>query len=151
MEKEQLSQIISESFPVLDIDSSKDTLRVKTDAANIHGLATFLRHDSRLQFDYLMNMYGIDFESRFAISYHLESTLLKHAIFVEISISDHDNPAADTVSDIWKTAQYQEREIYDLMGIKFNNHPDLRRLFLEDGWGFPLRKDYKDEINIIER
>jgi NADH:ubiquinone oxidoreductase subunit C len=72
-------------------------------------------------------------------------------VTVETDVTDHDNPVIDTVSDIWITAQFQEREIYDLMGVKFANHPDLRRLFLEDGWGFPLRKDYKDDINFIER
>jgi NADH:ubiquinone oxidoreductase subunit C len=55
----------------------------------------------------------------------------------------------DTLCDIWATADSQEREIFDLFGIKFRNHPDLRRLFLDEGWGFPLRKDYTDE-NIKE-
>jgi NADH:ubiquinone oxidoreductase subunit C len=62
------------------------------------------------------------------------------------------NPNFDTVCGLWRTAEWHEREIFDLLGIKFNNHPDLRRLFLDDEWvGYPLRKDYKDDINIIER
>jgi NADH:ubiquinone oxidoreductase subunit C len=55
------------------------------------------------------------------------------------------------VCDVWRTAELHEREVYDLLGVKFNNHPDLRRFFLEEGWvGHPLRKDYVDEINIVE-
>jgi NADH:ubiquinone oxidoreductase subunit C len=55
------------------------------------------------------------------------------------------------VCDIWKTAEYHEREIYDLFGIKFKGHPDLRRLFLGSSWGYPLRKDYVDDINIVTK
>ncbi|MEI6853121.1 MAG: NADH-quinone oxidoreductase subunit C, partial [Bacteroidota bacterium] len=75
-----------------------------------------------------------------------------HSLVLKVRTADRDNPTFDTVSDIWQTAEYHEREIFDLFGIKFNNHPDLRRIFLDEKWeGFPLRKDYKDEINIIER
>jgi NADH:ubiquinone oxidoreductase subunit C len=146
-----LGLILSELFPALEINTSGETLRVKADAGSIHTLAAFLRDDNRLLFDYLYNCYGIDREDRFSLIYGLESTVFKHIVVVETDLNDHDNPVIDTVSDLWKTAEFQEREIYDLMGVKFNNHPDLRRLFLEDGWGFPLRKDYKDEINLIER
>ena len=61
------------------------------------------------------------------------------------------HPHFDSVSDIWKTADFLEREVYDLLGIKFTNHPDLRRLFLDNSWGFPLRKDYVDDINIVTK
>jgi NADH-quinone oxidoreductase subunit C len=55
------------------------------------------------------------------------------------------------VSDLWKTADFHEREVYDMLGVKFNNHPDLRRLLLWEGWGYPLRKDYVDEVRIVDR
>ena len=64
--------------------------------------------------------------------------------------ADREDPNLDTVCDIWPTAEFHEREVYDLFGIRFNNHPDLRRLLLTDDWeGYPLRKDYVDEINIV--
>jgi len=151
MEKEQLGQALSELFPALEINASQDPVRVKADAGSIHSLAIVLRDDSRLQFDYLFNMYGIDREDRFSLVYYLESTILRHIVAIDIDLADHDNPEIGTISDLFKTAEFQEREIYDLMGVNFTNHPDLRRLFLEDGWGFPLRKDYKDDINFIER
>jgi NADH-quinone oxidoreductase subunit C len=151
MEKEKLGLILAELFPALEINTTGEDLRIKTDSAVIHALASALRNDQRLQFDYLFNLYGVDREDRFSIIYGLESTHFQHNIVVETDLTDHDNPLIDTVSDLWKTAEFQEREVYDLLGVKFTNHPDLRRLFLEDGWGFPLRKDYKDEINFIER
>jgi NADH-quinone oxidoreductase subunit C len=151
MEKEKIGLILAELFPSIEINTFGDDLRIKTESGTIHELAATLRNDKRLQFDYLFNLYGVDREDRFSIIYGLESTLFKHNIVVETDLSDHDNPLIDTVSDLWKTAEFQEREVYDLLGIKFTSHPDLRRLFLEDGWGFPLRKDYKDEINFIER
>jgi NADH-quinone oxidoreductase subunit C len=151
MEKEQLGQVLAELFPALEINSSSDPVRVKADPGSVHALASALRNDNRLQFDYLFNLHGIDREDRFSIVYHLESTSLKHIMVMETDLADHDHPAVDTVSDLWITAEFQEREVFDLMGVTFNNHPDPRRLFLEDGWGFPLRKDYRDDINFIER
>jgi len=151
MEKEQLAKVLSELFPSLEINSAPDTIRMKADAGSIHSLALTLRDNQQLRFDYLFNLYGIDREDRFSLVYFLESTSLGHIVEVETDISDHENPSIDTVSDLWKTAEFQEREIYDLMGVNFINHPDPRRLFLEDGWGFPLRKDFKDDINLIER
>jgi NADH:ubiquinone oxidoreductase subunit C len=151
MEKEQLGKVLRELFPSLEINTSGENVRFKAEATSIHEVAATLRNDNRLKFDYLLNLYGIDREDRFSILYYLESTYFGHLVIVETDLTDHDTPAIDTVSDLWKTAEFQEREVYDLMGVKFNNHPDPRRLFLEDGWGFPLRKDYKDEINFIER
>ncbi len=151
MEKEQLGIVLAEMFPALEINTSGENLRIKAEATAIHKIATTLRDDNRFQFDYLFNFYGIDREDRFSLIYGLESTQLGHFLVLETDLADHDNPVIDTVSDLWKTANFQEREVYDLMGVKFTNHPDLRRLFLEDGWGFPLRKDYKDDINFIER
>jgi NADH-quinone oxidoreductase subunit C len=83
--------------------------------------------------------------------YHLRSTKLEHCIVIKAKIADRGNPQIETVSQIWRTAELNEREAYDLFGIKFLNHPDLRRLLLTDDWeGWPLRKDYVDEVNIIK-
>lgn len=151
MDKAQLSEILAELYPALEISQSEEILRIKIDPESLHSVAGTLRNDPRLQFDYLFNLYGVDREDRFSIIYGMESTSFGHMVNLETDLADHDNPVVETVSDLWKTAEFQEREVYDLMGVKFTNHPDLRRLFLEDGWGFPLRKDYKDDINFIER
>ena len=85
------------------------------------------------------------------VVYHLESTKQGHTIVLKVKTEDRQNPVFDTVCDIWRTAEFHEREIFDLLGIRFNNHPDLRRLFLDENWvGYPLRKDYQDEVNIVE-
>ena len=72
------------------------------------------------------------------------------ACVLKVKTADRENPTLDTVCDIWKTAEFHEREVFDFFGIKFNNHPNLKRLFLTEDWdGFPLRKDYVDEINMV--
>jgi NADH-quinone oxidoreductase subunit C len=115
-----------------------------------HGLALKLRKDEKTQFDFLFNVTGIDWGSHFIVVYHLESTQLKHKLVVKVKIDDRENPVVDTVCDIWATAEFHEREVFDFYGIKFKNHPDLRRIFLEDDRvGYPMRKDYVDHLNII--
>jgi NADH:ubiquinone oxidoreductase subunit C len=83
--------------------------------------------------------------------YHIRSTKYNHSVVIKTRTPDRDNPTIDSVTDIWQTAEYHEREVFDLLGIKFKNHPDLRRLFLSRSWGFPLRKDYVDNINIVTK
>ena len=94
---------------------------------------------------------GIDWEEYLEVIYHLKSTKHNHEIVIRTRVPDKENANLDSVYNVWKTADFHEREIYDLLGIKFNHHPDLRRIFLDEDWeGFPLRKDYKDDINIVE-
>jgi NADH:ubiquinone oxidoreductase subunit C len=81
--------------------------------------------------------------------YHFSSTKFRHNMVVKAKI-DRMNPEIETVSDIWRTAEMLEREVYDLFGIKFLHHPDLRRLIMPDDWeGWPLRKDFEDPVNMI--
>jgi NADH-quinone oxidoreductase subunit C len=98
-----------------------------------------------LSFDYLLDITSIDNfgeEPRFEIVYHLYS--MPHAAHLRLKLKvSEDVGAVDSVSDIWPTADWHEREIYDMMGIKFNGHPDLRRILMWDGYPFfPLRKDF---------
>lgn len=101
-------------------------------------------------YDYLVCVTGMDWKDHLMVVYHFENRNAKHVFVLKAKITDRDNPTIDTVSDIWRTAELHEREVYDLFGIKFNNHPDLRRLFLDDTWGFPLRKNYKDDVTIVQ-
>jgi NADH-quinone oxidoreductase subunit C len=101
-------------------------------------------HDE-LSFDYLLDITSIDNygeEPRFEMVYHLYS--MKHAAHLRLKLKvSEEAGVVDTVSDIWPTANWHEREIYDMMGIKFNGHPDLRRILMWDGYPyFPLRKDF---------
>ena len=100
---------------------------------------------AQLSFDYLLDITSIDNfgeEPRFEIVYHLYSMLHGANFRLKLKLSEEVG-ALDTVSDIWPTADWHEREIYDMMGIKFNGHPDLRRILMWDGYPFfPLRKDF---------
>jgi NADH-quinone oxidoreductase subunit C len=112
-------------------------------ASDLREIAKFCRDE--LLFDYLIDITSIDNfteEPRFEIVYHLYS--MPHGIHLRLRLKvSEDVGAVDTVSDIWPTANWHEREIYDMMGIKFNGHPDLRRILMWDGYPFfPLRKDF---------
>jgi NADH-quinone oxidoreductase subunit C len=111
--------------------------------SDLRDIAKFCRDD--LFFDYLLDITSIDNfgeEPRFEIVYHLYS--MPHGVHLRLKLRvSEDVGALDTVSDIWPTADWHEREIYDMMGIKFNGHPDLRRILMWDGYPFfPLRKDF---------
>jgi NADH-quinone oxidoreductase subunit C len=110
---------------------------------DLREIAKFCR--GKLLFDYLLDITSIDNfgeEPRFEIVYHLYS--MPHGMHLRLKLRvSEDVGALDTVSDIWPTADWHEREIYDMMGIKFNGHPDLRRILMWDGYPFfPLRKDF---------
>jgi len=84
-------------------------------------------------------------KSTMEVLYHLYSIPYNHNIVMKVE-TDRGNPIVDTVSSVWRTADWHEREAYDMFGIKFNNHPDLRRILLPADWeGFPLRKDYQEQ------
>jgi len=85
------------------------------------------------------------------VIYHLESTVHNTVLVLKTKTLSRINPVLPTVCDIWQTAEFHEREVFDLLGIRFKGHPDMRRLFLSEEWGFPLRKDYVDEVRIVDR
>lgn len=151
MTNEELIQTISQFDSEAVCKAGPQFVEVTVAAAGLHSLCLKLRDDSSTAFDYLFCLTGVDYPENFGIVYHLDSTAFRHMIVVKSRTADRENPTIDSVGDIWPTAYPHEREVYDLLGVKFNNHPDMRRLFLEDGWGFPLRKDYVDPIRIVER
>ena len=112
-------------------------------ASDLREIAKFCRDD--LSFDYLLDITSIDNfgeEPRFEMVYHLYSMPYALHLRLKLKLSEEVGPL-DTISDIWPTADWHEREIYDMMGIKFNGHPDLRRILMWDGYPFfPLRKDF---------
>ncbi len=125
-------------------------LNISVQPPDLHDLMIQLRNNADTSFDYLFCLTGVDWEKELGVVYHLESTTHRHIIVVKVQTEDRENPVFDSVCDIWKTANFHEREVFDFFGIKFNNHPNLKRLFLTEEWdGFPLRKDYVDEINMI--
>ena len=96
-------------------------------------------------FDYLMNLAAVDYKDRLAVVYNLYSCKLKEKANLKV-ILPRDNPAIESIAEIYAAANWQEREAFDLMGINFTGHPDLRRILLPDDYtGHPLRKDYTKE------
>jgi NADH-quinone oxidoreductase subunit C len=151
MDKIQLGEFIKSIDQDLEIKEGKQFIEVTVPQNKLHSLAIQLREREETQFDFLFCLSGVDYGTDLGVVYHLRSTILNHVVVLKSRTSDRENPNFDTVSDIWKTADLHEREAFDLLGIKFNNHPDLRRLFLDNSWGFPLRKDYVDDINIVTK
>ena len=112
----------------------------------IEEVASLLKTDAELHFDYLECITGIDFpdDKQIHVVYHVYSYAKKHRIVLKCML-DREDPALPTVSSVWPTANWQERECFDLLGVLFDGHPDLRRLLLPDDWeGHPLRKDYTE-------
>ncbi|HCW77009.1 MAG TPA: NADH-quinone oxidoreductase subunit C [Candidatus Marinimicrobia bacterium] len=112
----------------------------------IHEIMSFLKRDERLKFDSLMSLSGFDLggaEQPLGIIYHLYSMSLNHYFAVKVLFEDRENPKLKTINDLFRTADWHEREAYDMYGITFEGHPDFHRILLEDDWeGYPLRKDY---------
>ena len=115
-------------------------------SADIKKICNILRDNG---FDYLLFVTAIDYpqQNKFELVYMLGSYSKPDEIAIVTDV-DRNNPEIDTVCDIWKGANWHEREVYDMFGIKFKNHPYLRRILLDDTWeGHPLRKDYVDKVH----
>ena len=125
-------------------------LNITVKPEDLYTLMNQLNENEQTHFDYLFCLSGVDWGEELGVVYHLESTTHRHNVVVKVKTKDRENPNLDSVYSIWKTAEFHEREVFDFFGIKFNNHPNLKRLFLTEDWeGFPLRKDYVDEINMV--
>lgn len=143
---EQLKTVVLSRFAG-SIEEADDNFGVPTFYVNtnrIVDLCGFLKDAEMLSFDYLTSLCAVDYSDRFEIVYHLDSLQLKHSLILKVKLN-RKTPVLNSVFPVWKAADWQEREIFDLFGVNFEGHPDLRRILLEPDWeGFPLRKDYKE-------
>lgn len=125
-------------------------LNISVRPEQLRPLMLELKNNTETLFDYLFCLSGVDWGEELGVVYHLESTVHRHIVVVKVKTADRENPTLDSVYNIWATAEFHEREVFDFFGIKFNDHPNLKRLFLTEDWvGYPLRKDYVDEVNMI--
>ncbi len=152
MNNDQLKEKISSIDSNITISDGTQYLTLNVKSEDLYKTALSLKNNPDLYFDYLFCLTGNDLPDAFEVVYHLKSSKNGHIVVLKAKANDRINPVLDTVSDIWSTAEFHEREVFDLVGITFNNHPDMRRIFLdEEDWvGHPLRKDYSDN-NIISR
>ena len=119
--------------------------RVHLDSPSWREVAEFVRTDPALKLDWLQCLSGIDYvaDGKLCVAYDLWSFDHRHSFAFKV-YTPRDNPSVPSVADLWPAADWQEREAFDLFGIDFPGHPDLRRILCADDWeGFPLRKDYQ--------
>jgi NADH-quinone oxidoreductase subunit C len=142
----EIADKLERQFPGSIAQSSEDSLVVKNE--HLLGTATFLKTSPGLDFNYLASVTAVDYRDYFELVYHLTSIEHNHSLILKTRCSDRKNPAVSSVVSLWQGADYQEREIYDLMGINFEGHPNLKRIVLWEGFkGYPLRKDYVNNAN----
>jgi NADH-quinone oxidoreductase subunit C len=113
----------------------------------IEGVCELLRKDPELAFDYLECITGVDYPDlkKIVVVYHVFSYTLKHRVVLKAFL-DREDPVMPTLVNVWSVANWQERECFDLLGVLFEGHPDLRRLLMPDDWeGHPLRKDFEEK------
>lgn len=149
-------EVLRERYPDIDVAHKEDEwVEARVPAAELSDLARFVRDDPRLQFNFLSSISAVDYlEKGFEVVYHLVSLPegRRKLILKVTPAGDRENPEVPSVTQVWPTADWHEREAYDLMGIRFTGHPDLRRILLREDWvGHPLRKDYRDERPVRER
>jgi len=146
----EIGQIIQEKFPSEFVGAKefRNEITVSVKPERIVEIGRFLRDDSSLAFDHLSDIFSVDNpgrEERFEVIYLLNSILYHHRLRLKTGLRE-DRCEIDSVYPVWRAAGFLEREVYDLMGIRFRNHPDLRRIFLpEDFDGHPLRKEFPTE------
>ena len=110
---------------------------------DLQKVAFHLYEDPELDFAFLNSITAVDYVEYFELVYHLRSMRLNHSVVLKTHVYGREDPAAKTVSNIWRGADLQEREIWDLMGVRFDGHPNMKRVLLwEDFPGHPLRRDY---------
>jgi len=152
---EVLTTILGEK--IIDLHVQYDEVTIAVDATEVLTVCEILRDDAALRFDTLIDLCGIDYltygdelseklslkNKRFAVIYHLLSVEKNRRLRVRVLADNNDFPVIDSVTDIWAVANWFEREAFDLYGIIFSNHPDLRRILTDYGFiGNPFRKDF---------
>jgi NADH-quinone oxidoreductase subunit C len=138
---EEIAGKIEENFPRGIVESSPKSIVVNKES--LFAVAGYLKTTPGLDFDYLAAITAVDYYDYFEVVYQLTSLQHNHSLVIKTRCYGRDNPSLPSVVSLWRGADFQEREIYDLMGISFDGHPNMKRIFLWEGFqGHPLRKDY---------
>ena len=140
---EKIKKLILNTVPDAVIEE-KQKLTVTVEWGKLHLLAKTLRDNTELPFDFLVKLIGVDRGEELGVNYLLCSSKdLSKELVLKTGTTDRENPLLYSVTDLYETAHFNEREVYALLGIRFINNPDMRKFFLNADWnGYPLRKDY---------
>lgn len=150
MNKEELKKYLETNFSGGKVEETFDFPLLFVDKNDLINTVLTLKNSKETLFDFLFCETAIDRITHFEVVYHLTSTTYRHDMVLKVILDNRETPEIESVYSLWQAADLFESEIFDMFGIRFLNHPNLRRLFLGDEWnGFPLRKDYKDDINIV--
>lgn len=150
MTKEELKKYLEQTFPQNKVEETFDFPLLYADKSEMFIIAKKLKESPETLFDFLFCETAVDRTPNLEMVYHLNSTTHRHDMVLKVALEDRETPEVHSVNELWKAAELYENEIYDMFGIRFTGHPNLRRIMLGDEWpGFPLRKDYKDDINIV--
>jgi len=151
MSAEELKIQISHLLPSISYEVGTEWLTLNMEPTEWYDAAKKIRFDEQLFFNYLFCLTCVDWKTHLTMVYHLSSTRHRQTIVIKIKL-DQNKPEINTISDIWRTAEFHEREVYEMFGVNFINHPDLRLLILPDGWEGknPMRKDFEDPVNMIK-
>ena len=137
----EIAAKLEDKLPGSIAESNQDYLVVKD--GSLLAVAAFLKDTPDLNFDYLNYITAVDYFEYFEVVYQLTSLEHNHSVVMKVRCYHRENPSLPSVVGLWQGADFQEREIYDLMGIRFEGHPNMKRIFLWEGFqGYPLRKDY---------
>ena len=142
---EELAGYVRQKFPDAGTQWEDESLWVEP--SDLREVAQFLKEDPRLAFNFLNSVSAVDYVHYFELVYHLTSFEHNHSAVVKTRLYTREAPTVDSVVEVWPGADFQEREIYDLMGVVFNGHPNLKRIMLWEGFpGHPHRKDFEDVV-----
>lgn len=137
----EVAEKISGQLPGAVVGYDNSAVIIKSES--VLDVCRFLNKTAGLDFDYLVNLTGVDYLDYLEVVYHLASLKHNHSIVLKTRCYDRQKPIVPSVTSIWQGADFQEREAYDLLGIHFEGHPNLKRIFLWEGFqGYPLRRDY---------
>ena len=153
MTNEEIKARVSELLPTATFEDPLPAgwLTIHIEAKDILFFMQEMRDGVNTWFDFLFCLTCIDWKSHLTMVYHLTSTRHRYNIVVKIKL-DRTRPEIESVVYLWRTGEFHEREVYEMFGVNFLNHPDLRLLILPDGWEGknPLRKDFEDPVNMIK-
>ena len=137
----ELASRINETYPGKAIQWNETDVWIEPDA--LPAVARFLKDSQDLQFSFLTSISAVDYIEYFEVIYHLRSLMRNQSAVIKTRCHGRGEPSVPSVVDIWKGADLQEREVWDLMGIRFEGHPNMKRVLLWEGFqGHPLRKDF---------